>query len=525
MSLRWLYLAVLGPLVLLAGLAWWGSQAQLKAAWTEAREESQQLLGRKREELKAELLRRSFTVARIADPPVPGEPSPLDAVLDGSDPAALARVRDDPEAGISPAGLPRQVLAALRLHHLEPTPDHRLRALEVVAEHPSVLDRRACEVLDAEPDQLALAEHAETARRIANSARSNPAWTRLDGGLWWVARRDSVIHFGLPDGNAEVLAALGTGLPAWARLALFADGAALVGDSQGTELASGDAHYPAGGLLSIRVVPDILEAPIRRQQRWTLALLAAAVLTAGLALFSIHRTVARERRLAEMKSQFVSSVSHELRAPLGSIRLMAEALQQEKVARPAEFHTLIAREGARLSHLIENVLDFARIEDGRKRYRFEESDLSALVRETLRVMQPLARERDVQLAFELDEITATLDPGAIQQALVNLLDNAIKFSPERGVVHLHLHATESRWQLSVRDHGPGIPRAEQRAIFERFHRLGNELRRETRGAGIGLSIVQHVAEAHHGRITVKSSPPDGSTFTLDLPLDPPPPAP
>jgi two-component system sensor histidine kinase SenX3 len=223
-----------------------------------------------------------------------------------------------------------------------------------------------------------------------------------------------------------------------------------------------------------------------------------------------------------MKSQFVASVSHELRAPVASIRLMADALEAEKVPPETakEFHRLIAREGARLSTLVGNVLDHARIEQGRKVWKMEPCDLSSLVADTVRVMEPLAQEKGIELKVDFSAVQATVDADAIQQALVNLLDNAIKFSPPGTTVTtlLALDEESRSWRLSVRDEGPGIPKEEQSRIFERFYRPGDELRRETQGTGIGLSLVKSIAEAHRGAITVESEPGKGSNFTLTFPL-------
>jgi signal transduction histidine kinase len=236
----------------------------------------------------------------------------------------------------------------------------------------------------------------------------------------------------------------------------------------------------------------------------------------------LHRTLHRERQLNEMKSQFVASVSHELRAPVASIRLMADALEAEKVPPETakEFHRLIAREGARLSTLVGNVLDHARIEQGRKVWKMEPCDLTLLVADTVRVMEPLAQEKRVTLEQELSAVEATADADAIQQALVNLLDNAIKFSPQGSFIVIALEANEERrsWSMSVRDDGPGIPKEEQSHIFERFYRPGDELRRETQGTGIGLSLVKSIVEAHRGAVAVESEPGRGSTFTLTFPL-------
>jgi signal transduction histidine kinase len=262
----------------------------------------------------------------------------------------------------------------------------------------------------------------------------------------------------------------------------------------------------------------IVDSALRNQKKWAASLLGVAAAVSFGGLFMLHRTLRRERQLNEMKSQFVASVSHELRAPVASIRLMADALEEGKVAPETarEFHRLIAREGARLSTLVGNVLDHARIEQGRKVWKMESCDLSSLVADTVRVMEPLAQEKGITLKEVLSSVEANVDADAIQQALVNLLDNAIKFSPRGATVTTTLSINEERssWCLSVRDEGPGIPKEEQARIFERFYRPGDELRRETQGTGIGLSLVKSIAEAHGGKVTVESELGKGSTFTL-----------
>lgn len=523
--MRWLTLAVLLPLLVLAALAWIGTRAQLKAAWTDAREEASRIVAERSATLAQALDAAVLTIPRYPDPPIPGNSSEKDAILDSTDLPALSALRDDPEAGLSPAGLPRRALAALRIHALDPTAQSPSDLTQLLTrDAPSILTTRALQQTDpaALPDWLL----AEQARRLAGGrGQAALILPTEDSPIYWVQSNESNISYLLTETLNVHFDHIAFPLPSWASLSI----------APPAKPALATAPLVGNRSLQLIAAPAILEKSIRRQQDWTLALLATAVLVAAISLFSIHRSVARERHLAELKSQFVASVSHELRAPIGSIRLMAEALQQEKVRHPAEFHQLIAREGARLSHLIENVLDFSRIEDGRKQYRFEECDLTALIRDTLRLMQPLAHDHDVHFTDELPEITATVDPAAIQQALVNLLDNAIKFSPKNGTVHIeaackrsssppspdsgHPTAVDSI-QITIRDHGPGIPKSEQQKIFQRFHRLGNELRRETQGAGIGLSIVKHIAEAHHGTITVQCPPKKGTTFTLSLPNKP-----
>jgi signal transduction histidine kinase len=193
-------------------------------------------------------------------------------------------------------------------------------------------------------------------------------------------------------------------------------------------------------LTNILAVPQELEEPVRRQQHWAIGLVSFAIFTCGIALISIHRTLLRQRQLNEMKSQFVASASHELRAPVASIRLMTDALESQEIAPETvkEFHRLIARESARLSTLVGNVLDLSCIEQHRKIWNMESCDLSALAADAILLMEPLAREKTITLTSELSPVDATVDAAAIQQALINLLDNAIKFSPSKTTIAIEL---------------------------------------------------------------------------------------
>lgn len=308
-----------------------------------------------------------------------------------------------------------------------------------------------------------------------------------------------------------------------------------IGDSLrqplGTVLATAPGRVEIQGTQSFTLIldlyrPEALSAPYQRRLRLTQWLIFSAAATALIGLVSLFTTHRRQTRLSAMQSNFVSSVSHELRAPIAAVRLMAESLESGRVANAGQqkdYYRLIVRECRRLSTLLENVLDSSRIDQDRKQYRFEPVDAAALLRHTVALMEPNAVERQVRLALTepppgFETLQPCWDGEAIEQSLVNLLDNAIKHSAGGDEVRVEVEAAPETVCLWVADHGPGIPPDEQQRIFERFYRRGSELRRETAGIGIGLSIVKHVAEAHGGRVLLESTVGQGSRFGLELPL-------
>jgi signal transduction histidine kinase len=256
----------------------------------------------------------------------------------------------------------------------------------------------------------------------------------------------------------------------------------------------------------------------------TLSALLAAVLIAGIAL--TLRTAMREMKLSAMKNEFVSNVSHELRTPLSSIRVFGEFMRRGRVTdqeKVKEYGTYIETESRRLTQLINNILDFSRIESGRKVYEFEPADIEEIIGGTLNSYGIRLRNSGIELDYcgpdePLPELT--VDANAIDRALANLLDNAIKYSNGGDAIKVTLESVDGEIRISVIDRGIGIPKEEQQRIFERFHRVSTGLVHDVKGSGLGLSLVQHIVQAHGGSVTVSSRVGEGSTFTLHLPIDP-----
>jgi len=251
------------------------------------------------------------------------------------------------------------------------------------------------------------------------------------------------------------------------------------------------------------------------------AVLAAAVLI-GIVL--TLRTALRESRLSAMKNEFVSNVSHELRTPLASIRVFGELMRRGKVTdrdKVREYGAYIESESRRLTQLINNILDFSRIESGAKVYQMEPASIEGVIAGALSSFDIRLRNSGISLTYQGPEgelPDMPMDASAIDRAIANLVDNAIKYSNGGEQIEVRLSADNGEAAIAVTDHGIGIPKDEQERIFERFHRVSTGLVHDVRGSGLGLSLVHHIVDAHGGRVTVDSRPGEGSTFTIHLPM-------
>ncbi|MGE5186137.1 MAG: sensor histidine kinase [Acidobacteriota bacterium] len=248
---------------------------------------------------------------------------------------------------------------------------------------------------------------------------------------------------------------------------------------------------------------------------------AVTVILAGLAFLAI--AIRRERRANELKSDFISNVSHELKTPLSIISMFGEMLAKGRTKSPeqaSEYAEIIWRESVRLGRLIDNVLDFAKIERGMGVYEFAETDVGEVVGRAIDLVQRRLSSAEMTLDAEIaPELPPTLlDANAFTLAVLNLIDNAIKYASGGKKIELGLAKQDDRLVLSVRDFGPGIDPEEHERIFERFYRARAMRLKPIRGSGIGLALVQHIARAHGGDITVDSKLGEGSTFKLWLPI-------
>jgi two-component system phosphate regulon sensor histidine kinase PhoR len=255
----------------------------------------------------------------------------------------------------------------------------------------------------------------------------------------------------------------------------------------------------------------------RRILEQVMVALSIAVVIAGLIVVFV--AAARERHLSNLKSDFVANVSHELKTPLSVVRMFGELLQSGRVESPEkqrQYLQIINTESERLTGLIENLLDFARAERGRASYNFGEGSIESVVERAVEACRPRSERTEIEVDVPDDLPPAWIDERAVEIALINLIDNALKYAPDGRRVLVSVR-NASRWvEFRVTDEGPGISAEERRRVFERFFRGRSAEVTKSRGSGIGLSLVQHIANAHGGRAWVESGTTGGSTVVFSI---------
>jgi signal transduction histidine kinase len=236
------------------------------------------------------------------------------------------------------------------------------------------------------------------------------------------------------------------------------------------------------------------------------------------------RAATHEAETVRLKSDFISNVSHELKTPLSLIRLFGETLESGQLTdegKRREFSRIIARESRRLGHLIDNVLDFSKIDSGRKEYAFAREDLVKVVSDTVEAYRFYLRDQGFEFDISLlpGPVFMPMDKDAMTQALLNLLNNAEKYSGEHKYIGVKMSLQENHVFINVEDKGTGIPPSDLKHIFEKFYRGRHGPAREAQGCGLGLTIAKSTVESHGGQIGVESELGKGSRFIIKLPLE------
>jgi two-component system phosphate regulon sensor histidine kinase PhoR len=273
-------------------------------------------------------------------------------------------------------------------------------------------------------------------------------------------------------------------------------------------------------ILSIGIIQLFLEARINLVFG-ILSVSFVAVVATGIILALVF--IRREANLSELQADFVSKVSHELRTPLTAIRLFAETIERagDDEATRTKCTQLLVAESERLSLLIERLLDWGRMESGKKIYELRLERVQDIIDDAVRAYTPqthLGQAIELEVVVAPDLPNVVVDRAAIVDAIVNLVSNAHKYGGSPPIVRLEARAgAKGDVSIAVTDNGEGIPRPEHRRIFEKFYRIDDRLSRTKEGSGLGLALVKHVARAHHARVIVESEAGNGSTFTIVLP--------
>jgi two-component system, OmpR family, phosphate regulon sensor histidine kinase PhoR len=276
--------------------------------------------------------------------------------------------------------------------------------------------------------------------------------------------------------------------------------------------------------IGIRLRGTSVEDIARARSERNLSLLGVLDLLLIGAVWLVYRTLKKEMELVRLKGDFVSNVSHELRTPLSLIRMFTETLSLKRVKteeKKQQYYETILQETERLTRLINNILNFSRMEAGKKQYHFESIALNDVVIDVLKTYVSHLQHEGFAVSEQLAEnlTVMTADREAIAEALINILDNSVKYSASKKYIRIKTGQTESMNYVEVEDHGIGIEKQYHKKIFETFYRVSTGLTNNIKGSGLGLSLVNHIMDAHGGIIEIESEPGKGSTFRILFPID------
>jgi signal transduction histidine kinase len=287
-----------------------------------------------------------------------------------------------------------------------------------------------------------------------------------------------------------------------------------------TTIAEISQYFPGHQVL-VKLKNESLITEFIKRRSWIYGI-ALALLLGGMILgvLLILRDISREEHLAQLRSDFISNVTHELKTPLTSVQLFTESIILDRINSEAdkrEYLRIILKETESLKRMINNILEFSKKEKGKLEYKFEKVNVTSLVNMAINDLDYWLVEKGFTIQTQVENnVTATADQDALNQAIINLLSNAIKFSRERKEILVGLREEKGAVMIEVEDKGIGIPEDQKHLIFEAFYRVGQKDAEDISGTGLGLTVVKEIVEAHHGKILFESKLNEGSKFTIIL---------
>ena len=274
--------------------------------------------------------------------------------------------------------------------------------------------------------------------------------------------------------------------------------------------------------LSIVLKGKTMETLVRKRATTNILLLVGLNFALFAGLWLVYRNLKKALQLAQAKSDFVSNVSHEIRTPLSLISMFAETLQMNRIkdeSKKKEYYKVIGQEANRLAGIVNKILNFSKMEANKKVYQFKNEDLNHIVTDVLKIYEHHLKNNGFtyEINRQDNRLPVHVDRQAIEEAIINLIDNAIKYSGEKNTIMIETGTENDHAFVSVKDQGIGISKRDKIHIFEKFYRAGKGEVHNTKGTGLGLTLVKHIVDAHRGRIDLVSNLGEGSTFRLLVP--------
>lgn len=276
-------------------------------------------------------------------------------------------------------------------------------------------------------------------------------------------------------------------------------------------------------LLGISLVGKTIQELVKERTTTNIILIIILALALIIGVYYVYRNVKKEVELAQIKADFVSNVSHELRTPLALISMFAETLELDRVKteeKKKEYYQIISQETNRLGKIVNTILNFSKTEAGKRKYNFTEADINEITEQVYNNYNFHLHNKGFEFHFDKTENlpSVKVDSEAISEAIINLIDNAVKYSSDKKEVSIKTGFTEGYVFVEVSDKGIGIKEEDQKKIFDKFYRVSAGSVHNVKGTGLGLSLVKHIVDAHSGKITVTSKINEGSSFKILLPV-------